>query len=302
MSSPYFTLLGSRPSLLNFFLVSVFFTALTWAGFYDRFLILVAMRCEQDRITVQAVTEKSHFSFFLFFLVWNSVNQWIFSVCEGQISSFFEGQVAIHQPIIFKHHIIYVTSDCHWWEDSESRSVNWWYCMFGLSQWAAGLLTECRWCSYLLFLFYVVMFSLTLHEFILNLPVISVFDILHAVSFNHSGLRWLPAWLRAVQTSAQHWNFCTDWIITFWFLKYATHWIFILWWCCESVSPWSMWNTCLGPIVVMLLNGFIQAGWKISTDAFPAKSGASLIWEFSPGQNWTQVISLPLNWTYRMWD
>lgn len=71
--------------------------------------------------------------------------------------------------------------------------------------------SKSQWRSCLLILFYVVMFSFRWKK----LPVISVFDILHAVSFNHSGLRRLLAWLGAEQTSAQHWTFCTDWIMAF---------------------------------------------------------------------------------------
>lgn len=71
--------------------------------------------------------------------------------------------------------------------------------------------SKSQWRSCLLILFYVVMFSFRWKK----LPVISVFDILHAVSFNHSGLRRLLAWPGAEQTSAQHWTFCTDWIMAF---------------------------------------------------------------------------------------
>lgn len=54
------------------------------------------------------------------------------------------------------------------------------------------------------------------------------------------------AWLGAVQTSAQHWTFCTYWVITFsTILNYATHWIFVLWWRCEG-CPQSF-STTTGP-------------------------------------------------------
>lgn len=98
--------------------------------------------------------------------------------------------------------------------------------------------------------------------------VISVFDILHAVSFNYFGLRRPLACLRAGQISAQHWTFA------------LTNFLFFLFWNWLHICLMTMlklFKRChycqfvtfvFGLVVVTLLNGFSE----ISTDVVPAKS------------------------------
>lgn len=125
-----------------------------------------------------------------------------------------------------------------------------------------------------------------------TLPVISLFDILHAVSFNHSGLRWLLAWQRAVRSSAQHWNVCTDWITTYFtFWNYATHWIFVL--------KMLIFSLCNCAAAVNLKHLFGTDCSHVTKWIHAARM--ETFGKISPSRTWTQVICLPLSWTRRIY-
>lgn len=135
--------------------------------------------------------------------------------------------------------------------------------------------SKSQWRSCLLILFYVVMFSFRWKK----LPVISVFDILHAVSFNHSGLRRLLAWLGAEQTSAQHWTFCTDWIMAFLKSFKLGNSLDI----CLVTMQWRMFvifTSCNRVAAVNLKHLF-----GLTVDTSPNATQ-----HFSSGQTWTQVL------------
>lgn len=136
--------------------------------------------------------------------------------------------------------------------------------------------SKSQWRSCLLILFHVVMFSFRWKK----LPVISVFDILHAVSFNHSGLRRLLAWLGAEQTSAQHWTFCTDWIMAFLKSFKLGNSLDI----CLVTMQWRMFvifTSCHRVAAVNLKHLF---GLTVVTSPNATQ-------HFSSGQTWTQVSS-----------
>lgn len=175
--------------------------------------------------------------------------------------------------LLFSNFLLFMWHLCAAGEKT-SRAVNW--CMFALSQWAAELLTESRRCTCP---FSVILSSFRWHKLFMNLPVTSVFDILHVVSFNHSGLCWLLAWLRAAQTSAQHWTFL-HWLNNLHVFKICNSLsICLVWWCCGRCSCYRvvclkhLFGTDCGRSTTWI--HWIRGG--ISTDAFPAKSGTSLI-------------------------
>ena len=136
--------------------------------------------------------------------------------------------------------------------------------------------SKSQWRSCLLILFYVVMFSFRWKK----LPVISVFDILHAVSFNHSGLRWLLAWLGTEQTSAQHWTFCTDWIMAFLKSFKLGNSLDI----CLVTMQWRMFVIFTSCNCVAAVNLKQLFGLTVVTSP-------NAMQDFSSGQTWTQVSS-----------
>lgn len=190
----------------------------------------------------------------------------------------FEGQVVLSSacPLFMSHFT------CKLWEDTKREQ----YCVFSQPMSCRAAHSRSQWRSCLLILFYVVMFSFRWK----NLPVISVFDILHVVSFNHSGLHRLLAWLGAEQTSAQHWTFCTDWIMAFLKSFKLGNSLDI----CLVTMQWRMFVffTSCNCVVAVNLKHLFRLILVTSPNAMQ---------EFSSGQSWTQVSSSLLrllgNWS-----